>query len=109
MDVAFGSKGLKDLCEQSKAAQRKLGTASAGKLRSRLADLVAAKAVTDLVAGRPHPLKGDRAGQFALDLSAGQRLVFEPDHDPIPTRDDDAIDWARVTKVRIVLIGDYHV
>jgi toxin HigB-1 len=86
VDVAFGNKALKDLCEQSKVAQRKLGSASAGKLRSRLADLVAARAVTDLVAGRPHPLKGDRAGQFAVDLSGGLRLVFEADHDPIPNR-----------------------
>jgi len=25
---------------------------------------------------RPHPLKGDRKGFWAMDVSAGQRLVF---------------------------------
>ena len=78
------------------------------KLRTRLADLQAASSVTELVAGRPHPLVGDRAGQFAVDLEGGRRLVFVPGHDPVPRRDDGSVDWLLVTKVRIVYVGDYH-
>jgi proteic killer suppression protein len=33
--------------------------------------MAAASRVTDLMTGNPHPLKGDRLGQFALDLSGG--------------------------------------
>ena len=69
---------------------------------------MAAANVADLVAGRPHPLKGDRAGQFALDLDRGSRLVFEPAHEPVPIRDDQSIAWDQVTAIRIVFIGDYH-
>jgi proteic killer suppression protein len=53
-------------------------------------------------------LTGDRAGEFALDLEGGRRLVFVADSDPTPVRDDGSIDWSRVTIVRIVFIGDYH-
>ena len=88
--------------------ERKLGAACARKLRSRLADIQAAACVAELTAGRLHPLSGDRAGQFALDLEGGTRLVFEPDQDPIPCRDDGGIDWSRVTSIRIINIGDYH-
>lgn len=74
----------------------------------RLQALEAATSVADLTAGNPHPLKGDRQGQFALDLSGGRRLTFEPDHDPWPTTTDGAIDWTQVNRVTIAYIGDYH-
>ncbi len=108
MDIAFRDKKTRELCEQQATASRKIGTACARKLRSRLADLQAAERVTDLVAGRPHPLQGARAGQFALDLEGGRRLVFEPDQQPVPRRDDGSVDWVRITSIRIIYIGDYH-
>lgn len=108
MEINFKDKNLKDLCEQQSLAQRKLGRTMAQKLRARLADLMAVPSVKELVAGRPHPLTGDRAGQFALDLVHPKRLVFEPDHEPVPQTEDDGIDWGRVTRVSISWIGDYH-
>lgn len=108
MEITFGDGKLQRQCEQQALAQKQLGKSCARKLRSRLADLDATKSVSDLVAGRPHPLKGDRAGQFALDLEGGKRLVFKPANDPIPRKDDGGIDWAKVTHICIVFIGDYH-
>jgi toxin HigB-1 len=108
MEITFSDRKLQKLCEQPAIAQKKLGASGARKLRSRLADLMAAETVQELVAGRPHPLKGDRAGQFAVDLDGGNRLVFESSNDPIPYKDDESIDWAKVSQVCIVFIGDYH-
>ena len=108
MKITFKDKKLRKLCEVQKEAQKKLGAKCARKLRSRLADLTAAETVTELVSGRPHPLKGDRAGEFALDLDGGKRLVFEPANDPVPLNEDGSIDWSKVTFVCIVFIGDYH-
>jgi toxin HigB-1 len=108
MEIIFADDKLQDLCEQEKIAQKKLGQPCARKLRVRLVNLLAAEVVTDLVAGRPHPLKGDRLGQFALDLEGGRRLVFEPAHEPIPMNEDGGIDWSQVTEVKIVFVGDYH-
>lgn len=108
MEIRFKDKRVRELCEMQAAAERKLGAACARKLRTRLSDLDSAKRVSDLVAGNPHPLKGDRAGQFALDLAGGVRLVFSPDHEPCPTRPDGGIDWSLVTIARIEFIGDYH-
>lgn len=108
MEINFKDKKLKDLCEQQSLAQRKLGTKMAQKLKVRLADLMAASSVSELVAGRPHPLMGDLAGQFALDLVQPQRLVFEPNHEPIPRTEDGGIDWSQVTRINILWIGDYH-
>lgn len=108
MEIKFSDKKLRELCEKQAAAVKKLGDAGARKLRARLADLAAASRVTDLVAGHPHPLKGERLGQFAVDLAGGWRLVFAPANDPVPRRGDASIDWSAVTIVCIEYIGDYH-
>lgn len=108
MEIDFRDDKLRDLCEKEQVARKKLGDACARKLRSRLADLDAARVVTDLVAGRPHPLKHDRAGQFALDLAGGTRLVFAPANDPLPQTRNGSTDWSKVNAVRIEFIGDYH-
>lgn len=108
MDIRFRNKKLREMCEQRKVAVKVMGAQSAQKLGIRLAALEAARCVSDLVAGRPHELTGPRAGQLALDLSGGWRLVFSPDNEPRPERPDGGIDWQRVTIVCIEYIGDYH-
>lgn len=108
MNIAFANKDLETLCSVERELTKRLGKAAARKLRARLADLMAVSCVSDLVAGRPHPLKSDRTGQFAVDLDGGRRLVFEPAVDPVPRRDDGAVAWERVSAVRILYIGDYH-
>lgn len=108
MKIDIKDKKVRELCEKQAVAVKKLGPACARKLRCRLADLEAATHVTDLVVGHPHPLKGDRNGQFALDLAGGFRLVFEPNHNPVPQCSDGSIDWSQVSIVCIEYIGDYH-
>lgn len=108
MEVAFANRNLRRVCEDTRGAKRRLGHASAKKLQSRIADLVAATRLGDIPAGRPHPLKGSRAGQFAVHLAGGQRLVFVATDDPMPVTDDGATDWKQVTSIRIVFVGDYH-
>ena len=101
MEVRYKDKKIRELCEKQAVAEKKLGAASARKLKVRLVALEAAARVTDLVAGNPHPLKGDRLGQFALDLAGGWRLVFAPAHDPRPTRPHGGIEWSQLTIVII--------
>lgn len=54
------------------------------------------------------PLKWDRAGQFALSLAGGARLVFSAAQNPCPTHADGSIDWSQITTVCIEFLGDYH-
>ena len=109
MQINFNDHKLRKLCENNREAVRKLGADSAKKLQSRLSDIEAAVNVLDLPPlGKPHPLIGDRQGQFSIGLAGGKRLVFEPDHSPIPRKEDGGIDWAQVTALTITFIGDYH-
>ena len=108
MNVNYISDALKNLCGQPKLATQKLGPESARKLQVRLQELFAAQAVTDLINGRPHALKYDRAGEFALDLHKGKRLIFKPTQQPPPLRDDGSIDWAQVIDITVIGAEDYH-
>lgn len=108
MDITFKNNKLQKLCEQHAEATRKLGQDNAKKLKARIQELLAAENVKNLTAGRPHDLKGDRLGQYAVDLAGAMRLVFEPDNYPIPLKEDGSIDWLQVTKIRIIEIVDYH-
>jgi len=107
MEITYKNTKLQKLCERESEAKRKLGTDNARKLKARIKNLIDAENVTNLVAGSPHPLKGDRLGQFALSLVGLTRLVFEPDY-PIPLKEDESINWSEVTKIIIVEIVDYH-
>ena len=108
MRIDYKDRTLRELCENNRKATRKLGVNSAKKLQSRLSDIEAAANVTELPTGAPHPLVHDREGQFSIRLAGGKRLVFEPNHDPIPGKEDGSIRWAQVTAVTIIYIGDYH-
>lgn len=108
MDIRYGDKKLRELCEKKAVAQRKLGAACAKKLIMRMQQIEAAARVRDLVAGNPHPLKGDRAGQFSLNLDGGWRLLFVSANEPTPQKDDGSIDWDQVTIICIEFIGDHH-
>ena len=77
-------------------------------MQSRLADIVAAERVGDLIVGKPHPLTGNRKEQYLLTLHGGIRLVFEPMMDGGPCKEDGSIKWPAVTGIKIVFIGNYH-
>lgn len=108
MKILFANKKVRKLCENQREAEKQLGSQCARKLRARLSDIEAASRVTELVVGSPHSLKGNRYGQFALNLAGGWRLVFSPANEPCPIKGDGGIDWAQVTIVCIEFIGDYH-
>lgn len=111
MDISLDNRRVARLCNEQRRAVRQLGQAAANRLRRRLDDLAAAPNLEALrnAPGRCHELTGNRAGQFAMTVSGGWRLVFVPDHDPVPMRSAGGIDWSSVTRVLILEVVDYHV
>lgn len=57
---------------------------------------------------RRHELKGQRKGQFAVDLKHPRRLVFRPNHDPLPRKPDGGLDLEAITAIMILKVEDYH-
>ena len=111
MDVAFRTRKLERTFNSAAALQKAYGARMAKVIMTRLAVLRAAPNLAAVPTTRPdraHPLKGDREGQFAVDLVHPQRLVFEPNHEPTPRSEDEGIDVEQVTAIMIVEVTDYH-
>lgn len=108
LELAFSEKSLRQLCENETIAKRKLGAQVAEKLKRRLADLRAASCVMDLVVGAPRELEGDNANQFAISLCDDYRMVFCANHATVPLLESGAIDWARVSRVKVLRIEGNH-
>ena len=81
-----------------------------GKLKLRLDSILASDnlAVLKSLYGHCHALKGNRKGQWALNLDNPYRLIFEPIDDPLPKSENGWINLEKITTVRILEIGDYH-
>ena len=79
-------------------------------LRRRLDALAAAPTLRDMdgVPGKCHPLTADRAGHFAINLWGQYRLIFTPNHDPLPMLDGGGIDPSSITRISITEVADYH-
>ena len=105
MKIYFKNKTIKKICEEPTVAAKKFGANCAKRLRTRLAELTAADFVSELVVGRPHPLKADRKGQFAINLDRKIRLIFVNYNQENSSSD---LDWSTVNKILIIEIGDYH-
>ena len=110
MDVEFINKRVKKECSSEKAMKGRWGPMTAKKLKRRLADIEAAKTLADMrhLPGRCHELVADRAGQLAVDLDHPRRLIFKPNHHPVPIRAAGGLDWAGVTGIVVLEITDYH-
>jgi len=111
MDVSFSSQKLQKLCNNAGKLRGVFGPKCAEKIQRRLNELQAADCLEDLrnlPGPRCHELKADRDGQFAVDLEHPKRLIFVPDHDPVPFDVNGGIDWRQITRVQITEICDYH-
>ncbi len=90
--------------------RKELGPIGAKILRERLKQMQMAQNLAELrfLPGSWHELLGDRWGQLSCSLNGLDRLVFEPGHDPRPTKPDGGLDWERVTIITNLEIVDYH-
>jgi len=109
LEVTFDDSGLGKIFESDKELRKKYGTVRAKKIQTRMTALRAAETLEDMrsLPGHCHELKGDLAGQLAVDLDQPYRLLFRPKEEPDPGPGG-GLDWRLVTAVVITTIVDYH-
>lgn len=109
--LTFNSRKLEKLCSSEKLLVAEFGKTCARKIARRLLVLEAAECLADvphIPPDRRHQLSGRRKGQFAVDAQHPFRIIFLPNHNPMPLKEDGGIDLTRVTAVEILEIEDYH-
>lgn len=114
MDISFKNKRLEKSFNEGPLLEREHGAKRASKIRIRMAELRAATNLKDFwppksPPGRCHELnEGKRTGQLSVDLDHPYRLIFVPNHDPVPKLKDGGLDWSQVTAVEIQGVEDTH-
>jgi plasmid maintenance system killer protein len=114
MDISFKNTKLAKSFNEGAQLERIHGALRARKIRIRMKELRAATSLMDFwppksPPGRCHELpEGRRSGQLSVDLDHPYRLVFIPDHDPVPMRDDGGLDWSQVSAIKILGVEDTH-
>ena len=113
MDIQFSDKKLEKECNDDALLQKRHGKQRAKLLRSRLAVMREAANLSALgppYAGpyRCHELTNNRKGQLSVDLDHPYRLIFIPNHKPIPTREVGGLNWTNVTAITIIEIANTH-
>ncbi len=110
MDIGFRTTRLKKTFDSEKELKKVYGDL-APTIQLRPAVLRNAPTLSAVPTTRPerrHQLQGELRGQYAVDIDRRYRLVFEPNHDPVPLKKDGGIDTDRVTAITIRAITDYH-
>jgi proteic killer suppression protein len=108
--MTFQSKKFEKVCQCAAKAKQDYGTRCGTVLLLRLQQLSAAPRLEDMrnMPGRCHELKGNLAGMLSLDLEHPYRLLFKPEEEPPPLKDDGGLDWTKVEGVLICRVEDTH-
>ena len=111
MHITFINRKLQRIFNEEAKLVIEYGAQRAKKIEMRLAVLGTAACLKDIPHTPPerrHELAGKRKGEFAVDINGGDRLIFKPDHKPVPTLNDGGIDLQQVTAITILSVENYH-
>ncbi|WP_395549190.1 MULTISPECIES: type II toxin-antitoxin system RelE/ParE family toxin [unclassified Lacrimispora] len=98
LNISYRTNKLEKVCSNFGAAKKEYGEEMACKIDQRIGELKSTDSIETLIRysiGRCHSLKGNRVGQYAMDLVHPLRLVFEHN-------------GYEFELVNIVAIEDYH-
>jgi len=110
MEISYKNRKLEKQLTDPREMAKSFGQL-ARKVNQRLKDLTDADTLAimrTIPAARCHELTGDRKSELAVDVSGNYRMIFEPNHNPKPKKDDGGLNWEEVTKIQINEIEDYH-
>lgn len=111
MKISYKSAKIAKILNSSKKIRQKFGNENGKKIMMRLAVLSSANCLDKIPIQPPdrrHELKGNRKGTFAVDIKHPNRIIFKPDYDLVPTKEDGGIDLTRITAIKILKVEDYH-
>lgn len=114
MNITFGSTKLNKQLNDEKVMVRVHGPLRSKILKIALTQLRAAPNLGIFAPPMSPPHRcheltgGNRKGQLTVDLDHPYRLVFKPNHNPLPQRAEGGLDWQLVTAIEIIEIEDTH-
>lgn len=110
LEIAFNSKGLRQICESLQQGIEALGEEASSNMRNRLKEIFAATCLDDIFVlslGDPKVELDDtlQAEVVTICIGGPSKLIFLPNHiRKKPVTDSGNIDWARITRLKLIKI-----
>lgn len=111
MKIWYRTNKLKKILDSEKEIKSAFGPDGAKKVMARMSLFKSANNLSEvpsLPPERRHPLIGQRAGQFAVDIKQPYRIIFEPTIKPVPELTTGGPDMTKITEITILEVEDYH-
>jgi hypothetical protein len=100
LELAFATKAVRDICESGSIAKDKLGAEVADALKRRLSDFQSVDSLDEL----PIANVKRNSSNIVIGLPNDWQLVVTGGHGTNPKLRSGKMDWAKVTRVKIVRI-----
>jgi toxin HigB-1 len=104
LHIAFESRMLRDACRNESAAADAFGTETAEFLRARLADMIVAETLAELVTGNPRPAPNDESGKYVVDLGDRAQLFFRANHPKTGSQQGQHLRPDRISRVIVISV-----
>ena len=101
MRIAFRTRNTRRLCENQAFAEKQLGISVAALLRARLADIVAASSIGDLIVSAPEKMED---GVILMRLGPDAYLRLKANHNPAPMLPNGELDWFKVRRLQVIKV-----
>ena len=111
MEISFKNTKLAKVLNSERELVRAYGPDNGRRIGRRLQNIADATTLEELARlpqTRVHELSGDRDEQISVDVKHPYRLILVSNHEETPRKPDGGLDWARITKVKVVEIVDTH-
>jgi len=108
LHLAFENRELRDICLSETASAQAYGQDVSDVLRARLADMIAAETLAEVVAGRLRNDPDDAPGTFLLSLGGGALLRFRANHPRTGLMGKASLNESRISRVMLISVETSH-
>lgn len=111
MEISYSTTKLAKLLNSQKEVLRSYGPDNGKRILLRLTNIADAETLADLAKlpqTRVHEHSNNNDEQISVDVKHPYRLMLIPDHSETPRKPDGGLDWAKITRVKILRIDDPH-
>lgn len=110
MEISYKNNKLEQKLNTDKGLAKSYGTL-AKKVKQRMTELKSAinlQVIADNKVLRLHPYKGDRKGEWSIDIQENWRICFVINQEPIPFLEDGGVVLSEVSLIKIISLEDPH-
>lgn len=105
MRIAFNDFDIRKVIEDEAEASVQYGESISSILKVRVANIIAAISIHDLISGNLTKVFVDNFQGYSMDLADGLKLVFKCNHTRPPVNADGEINWDMVDYIKFMKIS----